>query len=80
MGAAFIVGAVIPIIPYFFIHDKVGIAVSVSATLVGLFVLGMGKGRIVQKSPVLQGLEILLIGAAAAGVGFGLGEGIPRLI
>ena len=80
MGAAFIVGAVIPIIPYFFIHDKVGIAISVSATLVGLFVLGMGKGRIVQKSPVLQGLEILLIGAAAAGVGFGLGEGIPRLI
>ena len=80
MGAAFIVGAVIPIIPYFFIHDKVGIAISVSATLVGLFVLGMGKGRIVQKSPILQGLEILLIGAAAAGVGFGLGEGIPRLI
>ncbi len=80
MGAAFIVGAVIPIIPYFFIHDKIGIAISVSATLVGLFVLGMGKGRIVQKSPVLQGLEILLIGAAAAGVGFGLGEGIPRLI
>ena len=80
MGAAFIVGALIPIIPYFFIQDKIGIAASVSATLLGLFILGMGKGRVVQKSPILQGLEMLLIGAAAAGVGFGLGEGIPRLI
>ena len=80
MGAAFIVGALIPILPYFFIQGNIGIAASVSATLAGLFVLGMGKGRMVQKSPLLQGLEILLIGAAAAGVGFGLGEGIPRLI
>ena len=80
MGAAFIVGALIPILPYFFVQGNIGIAASVSATLVGLFVLGMGKGRMVQKSPLLQGLEILLIGAAAAGVGFGLGEGIPRLI
>ena len=79
MGAAFIVGAFIPILPYFFIEGKVAIGSSVAATLVGLFVLGLGKGRIVRRSPILQGLEIMLIGAAAAGVGFGLGEGIPRL-
>ena len=55
------------------------IAVSVAGALAGLFVLGTGKGRLVQKSPALQGLEMLVIGAGAAGVGFLLGVGIPRL-
>ena len=80
MGAAFIVAAIIPILPYFFADGGVAISASVPAALVALFVLGMGKGRVVQKSPVLQGLEILVIGAAAAGVGFALGEIIPRLV
>ena len=80
MGAAFIVAAIIPILPYFFSDGGIAIGASVSAALVGLFVLGMGKGRVVRKSPLLQGLEILLIGAVAAGLGFALGEGIPRLV
>ena len=80
MAAAFIVGAMIPILPYFFVEGKVAIAASIPATLVGLFVLGMGKGRMVQKSPILQGVEVLLVGAAAAGLGLALGEGIPRLV
>ena len=80
MGAAFIPAAIIPVLPYFFIDGKVAIGASVAATLVGLFGLGLSKGRIVRKSPLLQGLEILLIGAASAGLGIALGEGIPRLV
>ena len=80
MGAAFIGAALVPVVPYFFSDSGTAIGASIAATLVGLFVLGLGKGRIVQKAPLLQGLEILLIGAASAVVGFGLGEGIPRLV
>ena len=80
MGAAFIVAAFIPIIPYFFSENKVAIGASIGAALTGLFALGLGKGRVVHQPPLLQGLEVLLIGAAAAGLGFGLGEGIPRLL
>ena len=80
MGGAFIMGAMVPIIPYFFLRGTVAITTAVAAALAGLFALGIGKGRIVQKSPILQGLEILTIGAAAAGIGFLLGEGLPRLI
>ena len=80
MGAAFIPAAIIPVLPYFFIDGKVAIGASVAATLVGLFGLGLSKGRIVRKSPLLQGLEILLIGAASAGLGIALGEGMPRLV
>ena len=78
MGAAFIVAALVPIFPYFFLDGGRAIGASVAGALVGLFVLGVGKGRLVQRSPILQGLEILAIGAAAAGLGFLLGTIIPE--
>ncbi|MDA0263904.1 MAG: VIT1/CCC1 transporter family protein [Chloroflexi bacterium] len=80
MGVAFILAAIIPILPHFFLEGGVAISVSIGAALVGLFVLGVGKGRLVQRSPLLQGLEILTIGVISAGIGFGLGDLIPRLI
>ena len=80
MGAAFIIAAAIPIVPYMVWSGGTAIGVSITAGLAALFALGMAKGRIVRRSPLKQGLEILGIGVASAGVGFLLGEGIPRLI
>ena len=80
MGMSFIIAAAIPIIPYLFWGGYTAIAVSVAAGLTALFALGIAKGRLVQRSPLLQGLEILGIGIAAAAIGFLLGEGIPRLV
>jgi predicted membrane protein (TIGR00267 family) len=80
MGLSFVVAAMVPIVPYLFLPHKTAIPVSVGAAFIGLFALGMGKGRLVQKSPVLQGLEILGIGVVSAGIGFALGEFIPRLL
>ena len=79
MGAAFIAGAAIPLVPHFFLTGGTAIGVSVGATLAGLFTLGLVKGRLVERSPLLQGLEILGIGTLSAGVGYALGELIPRL-
>ena len=80
MGVAFILAAIIPILPHFFLEGGAAISISIAAALTGLFILGVGKGRLVQRSPLLQGLEILAIGAVSAGIGFGLGDLIPRLI
>ena len=80
MGVAFILAAFIPILPHFFMEGGPAIGVSIGAALTGLFFLGVGKGRLVQRSPLLQGLEILGIGAISAGIGFALGVLIPRLI
>jgi VIT1/CCC1 family predicted Fe2+/Mn2+ transporter len=74
------VAALIPIIPYLFVTGLFAIGISVVAGLVALFVLGMAKGRLVQRSPILQGLEILGIGVASAGIGYLLGDLIPRLM
>ena len=79
MGAAFVVAAMIPILPYFFLSKTMAITASVAVTLAGLFALGIWKGRVVKKSKWRQGLEVLLIGAVAAALSFGIGEGIPRL-
>jgi VIT1/CCC1 family predicted Fe2+/Mn2+ transporter len=70
----------VPIIPYLFLTGIIAIGVSVLGGLIALFVLGMAKGRLVQRSPILQGLEILGIGVASAGIGFLLGDVIPRLV
>ena len=80
MGLSFIVAAFVPIVPHMVLDGGTAIAVAVAASLLGLFVLGVGKGRLVQRSPVLQGLEILAIGAVSAAIGFGLGDGIPQLV
>ncbi|MSQ33293.1 MAG: hypothetical protein EXR60_02575 [Dehalococcoidia bacterium] len=81
MGASFIVAALIPIVPYFFIQQKwSAIGVSAGASLVGLFGLGLLKGRLVGRSLWRSGLEIVGFGVAAAGLGYALGEGIPRVI
>ena len=79
MGLAFITGAAVPLVPHFFLAGGTAIGVSVGATLAGLFTLGLVKGRMVKRSPLLQGLEILGIGTLSAGVGYALGELIPRL-
>ncbi len=79
MGLAFITGAAIPLVPHFFLTGGIAIGVSVGATLAGLFALGLLKGRMVERSPILQGLEILGIGSLSAGIGYALGELIPRL-
>ncbi|HJN88340.1 MAG: VIT1/CCC1 transporter family protein [Dehalococcoidia bacterium] len=80
MGLSFILAAMVPIVPHMLLDGGTAIAVSVVAALVGLFALGMGKGRLVRKSPVLQGLEILGIGVVSAAIGYGLGDVIPRLV
>ena len=80
MGASFIVAAIVPIVPYLFLEGTAAISVSITAALLSLLALGAGKGRLVQKSPLWQGLEILGIGALSAGIGYALGDVIPRLI
>lgn len=81
MCVSFGASAVIPIIPYLFLSvGPAAIGWSVGLSLAGLFALGLMKGRLVRKSPLLQGLEILGIGAASAALGYLLGELLPRAL
>ncbi|MBI4328263.1 MAG: VIT1/CCC1 transporter family protein [Chloroflexi bacterium] len=79
MGVSFIVGATVPILPYFLLGNALVVATSLVLTGVGLFAMGVGKARFTHRNPVLSGVEVLLVGTLAAGVGYFLGTLVPGL-
>ena len=79
MGGSFIIAALIPIIPYLLADGRSAMIASIGAAITVLFTLGTAKGRLVKKSPLLQGFEILGIGVGATILGYLMGVFIPRL-
>lgn len=73
IGGAYIVGGLVPLAPYVFIHDsKEALWVSVAVTLVALFVFGFLKARAIGEPQWKGAVKTTLIGALAAGAAFGL--------
>lgn len=73
IGGAYIVGGLVPLAPYVFIHDsKEALWVSVAVTLAALFVFGFLKARAIGEPQWKGALKTTLIGALAAGAAFGL--------
>ncbi len=71
IGAAYVVGGLIPIAPYFMInsvHDA--LLASVAVTLVALALFGFIKGRFTGTSQLRSALHTLLIGSTAAAAAF----------
>jgi VIT1/CCC1 family predicted Fe2+/Mn2+ transporter len=90
MSLAFLVGALVPIAPWFVASVKGSMAVlglslspalllSVGVTVVTLFALGAGKARVAHSSMIKGGLEIMGVGILAATFGFLLGSLFPHL-
>ncbi|MBN8837930.1 MAG: VIT1/CCC1 transporter family protein [Sphingobacteriia bacterium] len=77
IGASYIIGGLVPLSPYFFVHNSLdGLKISVIITLICLYVFGYFKSKLTGVNPWNGGLKVMLIGAAAAGAAFG----IARLI
>jgi VIT1/CCC1 family predicted Fe2+/Mn2+ transporter len=79
IGISYVVGGIIPLSPYFFVHDGLtGLKISAGITLVCLFIFGYFKSRITGVNPWEGALRVMLIGAAAAGCAFGIARLIER--
>jgi VIT1/CCC1 family predicted Fe2+/Mn2+ transporter len=73
IGGAYVVGGLIPLVPYMiFASARQGLVVSAAVTLLALFVFGFVKGRLTGISPLRGGLQTLLTGGIAAAVAFEL--------
>jgi VIT1/CCC1 family predicted Fe2+/Mn2+ transporter len=71
IGASYIVGGLIPLLPYVFCsHVHTGLMVSVSVTLLALLVFGYIKSKVTGQPPVQGAFYTLFIGALAAGAAF----------
>ncbi len=67
IGASFLIGAFIPLTAYLLIASRnYSIMTSVAVSLLFLFLAGAWKGRIVGRSILRSGIEMLLIGAVAS--------------
>lgn len=73
IGGAYVVGGLIPLVPYMVISTaREGLVVSAIVTLLALFVFGFVKGQLTGISPLRGGLQTLLTGGIAAAVAFAL--------
>ena len=79
VGASYAVAAVIPLWPYFFFGMHLAMALSLASTGIALVALGVLKGRVARLSLVRSGLQVLVIGALSAGIGYCIGVLGPRL-
>ena len=73
MGLSFVVGAIIPIVPYIMMP---GINAFYASSLLGgatLFGVGAFKGILAGQSPLLSGIKFFLIAVSAAAAGYALG-------
>jgi VIT1/CCC1 family predicted Fe2+/Mn2+ transporter len=71
IGASYILGGIIPLAPYLFVHDvSRALVISAAMTLLALFVFGALKGKLTGVQPFASGLQAAAIGGLAAGVAF----------
>ena len=71
IAAAYAVGGMVPLAPYFFAAGvREGLVVSAGVTMVALFVFGFVKSRFTGAPPLRGALQTVLIGALAAGAAF----------
>jgi VIT1/CCC1 family predicted Fe2+/Mn2+ transporter len=74
--SAFVLAGIVPLIPFLlgsWIDGAWAFHASVAATAVTFFLIGLAKGRIVEQSPLVAGIETLAIGGAASGLAYAVG-------
>ncbi len=79
MGGSFLLGSIIPVLPYLFLEPAVALPISTVASLVFLFTLGAVKTRITKLNWVKSGVEMLAIGTASAIFGYLIGSFVSKL-
>ncbi|KAI5678112.1 hypothetical protein M9H77_09062 [Catharanthus roseus] len=75
IAIAYIIGGLVPLIPYMFIPvAEKAVVASVALTLVALLIFGYAKGYFTGNKPILSALQTALVGAIASAAAFGLAK------
>jgi VIT1/CCC1 family predicted Fe2+/Mn2+ transporter len=69
----FAIGAIFPIIPYFFLTSRTAFVASIVLSGIGLIALGAGTSLFTGRGAIFSAVRQLLIGLAAAAVTYGAG-------
>ena len=79
MFGAFLVGGILPIIPYFFLNGYVPLFVAIGVSLSASFIIGAIKSKIANISMLRGGLEMAGLGTGIALIGYGIGSELGSL-
>ena len=80
VGVSYLLSAMVPLFPYFFLRGNPAIAVSILATFLALFLIGFAKGKVASLPYVKSGLWVLLVGAGSGIGGYFLGVILPHIL
>jgi VIT1/CCC1 family predicted Fe2+/Mn2+ transporter len=80
MGAAFGLGALVPIVPFIVLPFGVALPIAAVATGAVLFGIGVVKSRWSHRAAIPSGLEVLALAAVAGVAGYLFGTLLPRLL
>ncbi len=80
LAVTFGVAAAIPIAPFFVLPVGTAVWVAIALSGVAMFALGVVKARLTRRSPIVSGLEILALVAAASAGGYVAGTLLPRML
>ncbi|MDP9033761.1 MAG: VIT1/CCC1 transporter family protein [Myxococcota bacterium] len=72
----FAIGAVVPVLPFAFMHGPRVVAASLAASAVALVLIGFGITLFTGRSMIYTGVRQLLFGLGAAGVTFAIGHAL----
>lgn len=79
MAPSFMLGAIVPILPYVFANHEPAFVASILLACVALFGIGIIKARVTAQNPWRSGLEQFAIGAGAGVIGYVVGTLVPSL-
>jgi len=75
MAGAYVMGGVTPLLPYVLMENVLmALNVAVAVSLVALFIIGVGKTVLTKQPWLRSGMEVMLLGSLAAGIGFVIGK------
>ncbi|MGH7825333.1 MAG: VIT1/CCC1 transporter family protein [Candidatus Binatia bacterium] len=74
MALSFIVGALVPIVPYLIFRSVAALSLSILLSAVTLFGVGFFKGRLAAKSPIVSGIQFFTIAVGAGVLGYLIGS------
>ena len=79
MFGSFLIGGILPIIPYFFSSGNTPLLIAIGTSLFASFVIGAFKSKLANLSMIRGGLEMAGMGTGIALIGYGIGSELGSL-
>jgi predicted membrane protein (TIGR00267 family) len=78
MALSFVLGAVVPLLPYLILAGMQALYLSVALGALTLFSVGVFKGHLAARPLFSSGMEFFIIAVGASGLGYLIGLAVQR--